>query len=229
MQSHFEGEIWGLDVVPGKVITSGDDNKVMMFDYEEKKFVCKGAVSDHKSQNAAKVKAVTASSMSVYGPNQQARAICVSTRHNHLVVCSNMGKISVRAFDDFDRKITSLKESSEWCECARFSPCEKFLAVGSHDNNLYVYNVSDEGAYTLYKTFSKHTSYITGLDWSADSSYIRTSSGDYEKLYFNIADKTQDGSGLSNTKDLLWATTTLKLGWTVQGVHPSGEDGTHIN
>lgn len=62
MQSHFEGEIWGLDVMPGKVITSGDDNKIMMFDYETKKYERKGTVSDHKSTNAAKVKAVTSSS-----------------------------------------------------------------------------------------------------------------------------------------------------------------------
>lgn len=103
------------------------------------------------------------------------------------------------------------------------------MAVGSHDNNLYVYNVSDDGAYSLYKTFSKHTSYITALDWASDSSYVRTISGDYEKLYFNIADKTQDASGLSNTKEMSWATHTVKLGWSVQGVHPSGEDGTHVN
>lgn len=35
IQSHFEGEVWGLAVTSGnKVITSGDDNKVMMYDYE---------------------------------------------------------------------------------------------------------------------------------------------------------------------------------------------------
>ena len=78
MQSHFEGEIWGLDVAQGKVITSGDDNKIMMFDYETKKYERKGTVSDHKSTNAAKVKSVTSSSQSVYGANQQARAICIS-------------------------------------------------------------------------------------------------------------------------------------------------------
>lgn len=36
MRSHFEGEVWGLELVPGsnKVITSGDDNQVIMYDYE---------------------------------------------------------------------------------------------------------------------------------------------------------------------------------------------------
>lgn len=46
--------------------------------------------------------------------------------------------------------------------------------MGSHDNNLYVYAVTDEGTYSLYKSFAKHNSFITALDWSADSSYIRT-------------------------------------------------------
>ena len=51
VQSHFEGEVWGLEVVPGqnKVLTSGDDNKVMMYDFETRMFERKGTVSDHKS------------------------------------------------------------------------------------------------------------------------------------------------------------------------------------
>lgn len=140
-----------------------------------------------------------------------------------------MGKVSVRDFNDFDRKIASLKDAQEWCEVVRYSPDEKFLAFASHDNNLYVYSVSDEGAYTLYKSFAKHNSFITAFDWSADSTYIRTVCGAYEKLYFNIAEKSHDSAGLSNTKDTQWATTTVKLGWSVNGVHPSGEDGTHVN
>lgn len=231
MQSHFEGEVWGLEVIQGqnKVITSGDDNKFMMYDFVTRQFERKGTVSDHKSQNAKKVKEVTASSMSVYPANQQARAICYSAKHNHLVVCSNMGKVSVRDFNDFDRKIASFKDAQEWCEVARYSPCEKFLAFASHDNNLYVYNVADDGSYSLYKSFSKHSSFITAFDWALDSSYIRTQCGAYEKLYFNIADKTQDAAGLSNTKGKDWATITCKLGWDVQGAHPSSEDGTHVN
>ena len=72
MQSHFEGEVWGLEVIQGqnKVITSGDDNKFMMYDFVTRQFERKGTVSDHKSQNAKKVKEVTASSMSVYPANQ---------------------------------------------------------------------------------------------------------------------------------------------------------------
>jgi len=111
----------------------------------------------------------------------------------------------------------------------RYSPCNKFLAAGSHDNSVYVYEIDDDGKYKLYKQFSKHSSYVQALDWSADSSFLRSASGDYEKLYFNITDKVHDPSGAQNTKDHLWATHTVKLGWDVMGVHPANEDGTHIN
>ena len=71
MQSHFEGEVWGLSVVAdqNKVVTSGDDNSILVFDYETKTMERKGKVSDHKPKNAAKVKQVTASSMSIYPAN----------------------------------------------------------------------------------------------------------------------------------------------------------------
>jgi len=41
----------------------------MMYDYSTRRFDRKGTVSDHKSTNAQKIKAVTASSMSVYPGN----------------------------------------------------------------------------------------------------------------------------------------------------------------
>ena len=161
MHSHFEGEVWGLEPIEGdKVLTCGDDNKIMLYNYNEKKVERTGKVSDHKPKNAAKVKSVTASSMSIYPPNQQARAITYSSVHKHIAIASNMGKISVRDFNDFDKKVATLKDPQEWCEVLRYSPCHKFLAAASHDNILYVYSVSDEGEYKLYKSFNKHSSYI---------------------------------------------------------------------
>lgn len=64
-----------------------------------------GKISEHKPKNAAKVKGVTSSSQSAYPPNQQARAITYSEKHGHIAVASNMGKISIRDFKDFDKKV----------------------------------------------------------------------------------------------------------------------------
>lgn len=101
------------------------------------------------------------------------------------------------------------------------------MAVGSHDNHIYVYNVEDN--YSLHANFSKHNSFVTALDWSVDSSFIRSICGAYEKLYFNVNTKEFDANGLQNTKDLTWASTTIKKGWEVEGCKPLSEDGSHIN
>jgi WD40 repeat protein len=101
------------------------------------------------------------------------------------------------------------------------------LATGSHDNIVYVYDVKKN--YQLICKFNKHTSFVTALDWSKDQTYIRSNCGSYEKLYFNIVDKSQDASGVSNTKGMEWESGSLKIGWDVEGIFPSGEDGSHIN
>lgn len=108
-----------------------------------------------------------------------------------------------------------------------YSPDGKKLAVGSHDNNIYIYDASSE--YSFLGKLSAHTSYITNLDWSQDGLYIRSNCGAYELLFFKTDSMDQDKSGRSNTTSVAWATETAHFGWHVDGIFPSGTDGTHIN
>lgn len=63
MTSHFEGETWGLHVLEDNtVVTSGDDNRINLYDSETKRFVRGGKVSENKMKDQAKKS--TASSMS---------------------------------------------------------------------------------------------------------------------------------------------------------------------
>jgi hypothetical protein len=78
LASHHEGESWGLEVVPEDkaIMTVGDDNKVMVFDYANRRFLRQGTLSEKKQpKNAAKAKKVTASTLSQYPPNQQGRSV----------------------------------------------------------------------------------------------------------------------------------------------------------
>ena len=188
-------------------MTIGDDNKIMEFNYKEKKFIRKGTISEKaQPKNQKKAKEVTASTLSSYPPNQQGRAVAYCKQTGHIAISNNMGKISIRKRENFDQKIKSLKEPQEWCEVLRYSPCGTYLAAGSHDNNVYIYDVKNN--YSLYYKCAKHNSFVTSVDWSADSKYIRSVCGAYEKLYFNIAKKEFDSSGVNNTKDMEWATYT---------------------
>ena len=134
------------------------------------------------------------------------------SKTGHVAVCNQFGKISIRAKDDLNKKITSFKDPEEWCECMRYSPDGKYLAVGSHDNGVYIYEVNGD-SYKLAKRFMKHSSYVTAVDWSADSGYVRSCCGAYSKLYWNISTMSHDPDGLKNTRATVWDTLSMKIGY----------------
>lgn len=110
----------------------------------------------------------------------------------------------------------------------RYSPDQTRLAVGSHDNNIYIYNVGING-YTLHGTLLGHKSFITNLDWSRDGKNIQSNCGAYELLFFDVESCKQLPSGATQLRDQKWATYTCKLGWCVQGIFPPATSGCHVN
>ena len=71
----------------------------------------------------------------------------------------------------------------EWIEVMEYSPCGNYLAVGSHDNKVYIFSTK---SYKLRYKMDKHSSFITGIDWSQDSTYIRSVCGAYELLFYSL-------------------------------------------
>ncbi|KAM3931872.1 echinoderm microtubule-associated protein-like 4 isoform 4-T4 [Leptodactylus fuscus] len=121
-------------------------------------------------------------------------------------------------------------DGNEQLSVMRYSVDGALLAVGSHDNFIYLYNVSENGRkYSRYGKCTGHSSYITHLDWSPDNKYIMSNSGDYEILYWDIPSGCKLIRNRSDCKDIDWATYTCVLGFHVFGVWPEGSDGTDIN
>ncbi|KAM4771983.1 echinoderm microtubule-associated protein-like 4 [Rhinophrynus dorsalis] len=121
-------------------------------------------------------------------------------------------------------------DGNEQLSVMRYSVDGSLLAVGSHDNFIYLYTVSENGRkYSRYGKCTGHSSYITHLDWSPDNKYIMSNSGDYEILYWDIPSGCKLIRNRSDCKDIDWATYTCVLGFQVFGVWPEGSDGTDIN
>ncbi|XP_037127993.1 echinoderm microtubule-associated protein-like 4 isoform X2 [Syngnathus acus] len=121
-------------------------------------------------------------------------------------------------------------DGNEQLSVMRFSVDGALLAVGSHDNFIYIYSVAEQGRkYSRYGKCSGHSSYITHLDWSPDNNFIMSNSGDYEILYWEVPNGCKYIRNRSECKDIDWATYTCVLGYHVFGVWPEGSDGTDIN
>ena len=88
-------------------------------------------------------------------PHLQARALCYNPQLNHLAVGHNDGCVSIRQvagiedaaaggshFVKLDEVTDIKRQPKEWIECMEYSPDGSKLAVGSHDNFIYVYNTN---------------------------------------------------------------------------------------
>lgn len=249
MTSHCDGEVWGITVCQlengeTRIITSGDDNRLLAYNPSTWKVLCEGKVSDPPAKKPSKEKGGYkggASSMSSQPAGCQSRCVTYNSALNQLAVANNKGIVTIReidwaavdagtpgALDNVKKTLFSKVKKAEWIETMQFSPCNKYLAIGSHDNFIYLYDTktySDSKAHKL----TGHSSFITSIDWSQDSKWIRTVCGAYELLFFDIGKYKRDPSGASNTVEVMWCDQTNKLGWNVQGIFPSGCDGSHIN
>lgn len=248
MTSHCDGEVWGIDICELddgeiRIITSADDNRLLAYNPKEFKALAEGKVNvdGGKKKKGKKEKPARggASSMSSQPADCQSRCVAYNHSLKHLAVADNKGIVTIREIDwekvdnceegALDNVIKTLfkdVKKAEWIETMVYSPDNKYLAVGSHDNTIYLVDTK----YTKKPTkLTGHSSFITALDWAQDSSYLRSVCGAYELLFFNIGSKKRDPSGASNTVETMWADHTCKFGWSVQGIFPSGCDGSHIN
>ena len=244
MTSHCDGEVWGLDVQTLddgslRLLTSADDNRILCYNVKEHKALAEGLVGAPGKKKAAKGYRGGASSMSSQPAECQSRCVAYCAAVNHLAVANNKGIVTIREVDWalVDQRdsigLNSVKttlfkkvKKAEWIETMVYSPCAKHLAVGSHDNTVYLL---DTKTYKKVIKLTGHSSFITAVDWAIDSKYIRSVCGAYELLFFDIGKKKRDPSGASNTIATVWGDQTCKFGWNVQGIFPSGTDGSHVN
>lgn len=228
MESHSDGEVWGLSLNaqdPTQVVTSGDDNKVKVWDSRNRRCVKSGILEQEKGPE--RKAGYGASTLASTSPNQQSRCVVVNPANGNLFIAHNDGHCTVKSQQDLNTVAKRVHDPKEWIECARFSPDGSKLAVGSHDNRIYIYNLTDGGS--LLATCQGHSSFITGLDWSVDSQYLHSVCGAYELLFWDANTGHQIPDGASKLCDEEWATWSVILGYPVQGIFKGIIDYTHIN
>ncbi|XP_030635536.1 echinoderm microtubule-associated protein-like 3 [Chanos chanos] len=206
VQGHVD-EMWGLATHPTQhvFLTCGNDKQVCVWNAEE-----------HTLDWCTML---------------EESGLCADFSPNGAFVSIGLNSGRWLVLDLQTREIVSdLVDGNEQLSAMRYSPDGSFLAVGSHDNFIYIYSVSEGGRrYARFGKCTGHSSFITHLDWSKDGKYIMSNSGDYEILYWDIAGGCKLLRNRFESKDREWASYTCVLGFHVMGVWMEGSDGTDIN
>uniref|UniRef100_A0A3Q3G796 EMAP like 1 n=1 Tax=Labrus bergylta TaxID=56723 RepID=A0A3Q3G796_9LABR len=204
-QGHTD-ELWGLAVHPGKpqFLTCGFDRQVCLWDSSSHQLIWTKSMED-SAQSA--------------GFHPSGAVVAIGTQTGRWLVLDTDSKDLVTVHTDGNEQLSVMS----------FGPDGNFLAIGSHDNYIYIYAVAENGRkYSRVGKCSGHSSFITHLDWSVDSQYLVSNSGDYEILYW-IPSVCKQVVSVETTRDIEWATYTCTLSFHVFGLWPDGSDGTDIN
>ncbi|XP_074547718.1 echinoderm microtubule-associated protein-like 1 isoform X9 [Halichoeres trimaculatus] len=204
-QGHTD-ELWGLAVHPWKshFLTCGYDRQVCLWDSVSHQLIWAKSMED-SAQSA--------------GFHPSGAVVAIGTQTGRWLVLDTDTKDLVTVHTDGNEQLSVMS----------FGPDGNFLAIGSHDNYIYIYAVAENGRkYSRVGKCSGHSSFITHLDWSVDSQYLVSNSGDYEILYW-IPSVCKQVVSVETTRDIEWATYTCTLSFHVFGLWPDGSDGTDIN
>ncbi|XP_030069783.1 echinoderm microtubule-associated protein-like 1 isoform X1 [Microcaecilia unicolor] len=204
-QGHTD-ELWGLAVHPCKslFLTCGHDKHITLWDVIRHRPMWNKIIEDPAQSS---------------GFHPSGSVVAIGTLTGRWFVLDAETKDLVTVHTDGNEQLSVM----------RYSPDGNFLAIGSHDNYIYIYGVGENGRkYSRIGKCSGHSSFITHLDWSVNSQYLVSNSGDYEILYW-IPSACKQVVSVETTRDIEWSTYTCTLGFHVFGVWPEGSDGTDIN
>uniref|UniRef100_H3BCX7 EMAP like 3 n=1 Tax=Latimeria chalumnae TaxID=7897 RepID=H3BCX7_LATCH len=194
VQGHTD-ELWGLATHPFQnlFLTCGHDKQLCLWN-----------AADHTL---------------AWNTTLEETGLCADFHPSGLVVSAGLNSGRWVVLDMETKEIvTDYIDGNEQLSVVRYSPDGNFLAVGSHDNFIYIYTVTENGR--KYIRFGKcvgHSSFITHLDWSKDGKFIMSNSGDYEILYWDVAGGCKLLRNRFDSKDREWASYTCVLGFHVFG------------
>ncbi|TWW76830.1 Echinoderm microtubule-associated protein-like 1 [Takifugu flavidus] len=205
VQGHTD-ELWGLDIHPSmeQFVTCSQDKQVHLWDTNSHQPLWSKTIEDPGR---------------CAGFHPSGAVIAVGTMTGRWLVLDADTHDLVSMHTDGDEIISNVK----------YSPDGNFLAVSSHDNFVYIYAVTENGRkYSRVGKCTGHSSFITHVDWSKDSRYLITNSGDYEILFWEAA-SSKHVTNMDTVRNVEWATSTCTLSFNTFGVWPEGADGTDIN
>ncbi|KAL7992619.1 hypothetical protein Chor_016875 [Crotalus horridus] len=146
--------------------------------------------------------------------------ILVGTKNGEILEVDKSGPITLLVQGE-DVALSHLMEK-HWQKDAiseiRFSPgAGKYLAVGSYDSFVDIYNVMSSKRVGICKGAS---SYITHMDWDIRGKLLQVNTGAKEQLFFEAPRGKRQIISTAQAEKISWASWTSVLGTCCEGIWP---------
>ncbi|UJR16486.1 hypothetical protein I4U23_003389 [Adineta vaga] len=204
VQGHAEGEMWALSTHPNKleICTASDDKTVRIWSLQDRRML------RYKTFD----KLIRTCEYS-----QNGKFIAVGTKDGQFKILNEADLNEIVHVEHRNQEVSDIK----------FSPDDRYLAVGTHDNFVDIYNVETQKRVGICKA---NSSYITHIDWDVYSKLIMTNSGAREQLFYEAPRGTRITSiKTTDVEKMNWFTWTGVLGLVCEGIWLPATDITDIN
>jgi WD40 repeat protein len=175
IKSHYSGKVSGLSYVPDKyVITTGEDNRLMVWNIEKKACEAIAYLNDRTD------------SESDFDSKHCSKTISYCPSLNHIAIGLNNGEISIRngLKSPNDRLMSNIRISQKEIENVKYSPNGIYLAVASNAGEFYLLNTKQN--YNISFKLKGHESPVIQLDWDQTSGYIQAVTLENEYLFYEV-------------------------------------------
>ena len=230
LKSHCEGSICGMALVPEyKLLTSGEDNKILLWNLRSKKCENWGIINPlifNKTNNNIE-------DTFIVGNRNKSQCLAYHLSYEHVAVGTNIGTITVRKSPkDLNSKILSpdITIGEKPIMEMEYTEYGDHLLVTTEDHKCFLLDVNDN--YNKIKEVELE-SYFTSFDIDEQGKYIRTCTKNNKFKFYNlltdednIIEVEPDDEDLRNSE---WKTNTCKFSYTMQGIFQGSTNPNYIS